>query len=336
MDNIKTDFSLKNHNTFKINVSTKRYTKFSNKKQLKEILNKVDKNQILILGGGSNILLTKNINGVVLHNNINGITVLKKDEKHVLVKVGAGEVWHDFVLWSVQQNYSGIENLALIPGSVGASPIQNIGAYGMEVKDTIEEVIAIEIKTGEIKSFKNIECEFQYRDSIFKNKIKGEYIITEVIFRLNKSHLNITSYGEVEKELKKLKLNANPKNISTAIINIRSRKLPDPQKLANCGSFFKNPIIETSQFEILKKRYPNIIGYNISEKKIKLAAGWLIDNAGLKGYRIGDAGVHINQALVLVNYGDSTGEDILNLSNIVKNKIWAMYNVELENEVTIL
>ena len=262
--------------------------------------------------------------------------MLKKDDKHVLVKVGAGEVWHNFVLWSVQQNYSGIENLALIPGSVGASPIQNIGAYGIEVKDTIEEVIAIEIKTGKIKKFKNIECEFQYRDSIFKNKIKGKYIITEVIFRLNKSHLNITSYGEVEKELKELKLNANPKNISTAIINIRSRKLPDPQKLANCGSFFKNPTIETSEFEILKKKYPNIIGYKISEKKIKLAAGWLIDNAGLKGYRIGDAGVHINQALVLVNYGRSTGEDILKLSNIVKNKIRTMYNIELENEVTIL
>ena len=336
MDSIKTDFSLKNHNTFKINVSAKRYTKFSSTKQLKEILNKVDKNQILILGGGSNILLTKNINGVVLHNNINGITVLKKDDKHVLVKVGAGEVWHNFVLWSVQQNYSGIENLALIPGSVGASPIQNIGAYGIEVKDTIEEVIAIEIKTGRIKNFKNIECEFQYRDSIFKNKLKGKYIITEVIFRLNKSHLNITSYGEVEKELKELKLNSNPKNISTAIINIRSRKLPDPQKLANCGSFFKNPTIETNQFKILKKKYPNIIGYKISEKEIKLAAGWLIDNAGLKGYRIGDAGVHINQALVLVNYGESTGEDILNLSNIVKNKIRTMYNVELENEVTIL
>jgi UDP-N-acetylmuramate dehydrogenase len=336
MDDIKTDFSLKNHNTFKINVSAKTYIRFSSTKQLKEILAKVGKDQILVLGGGSNILLTKNINGVVLHNNINGITVLKKDDKHVVVKVGAGEVWHNFVLWSVQQNYSGIENLALIPGSVGASPIQNIGAYGIEVKDTIEEVIAIEIKTGKIKTFKNIECEFQYRDSIFKNKIKGKYIITEVIFRLNKSHLNITSYGEVEKELKELKLNANPKNISTAIINIRSRKLPDPQKLANCGSFFKNPTIETSEFEILKKKYPNIIGYKISEKKIKLAAGWLIDNAGLKGYRIGDAGVHINQALVLVNYGRSTGEDILKLSNIVKNKIRTMYNIELENEVTIL
>ncbi len=336
MDNIKTDFSLKKYNTFQINVSAKKYTKFSTIKQLKKTLNKCNKNEILILGGGSNILLTKDINGIVLHNDIKGITILKEDKNHVFVKVGAGEVWHDFVLWSVKQNLSGIENLALIPGSVGASPIQNIGAYGTEVKDTIEEVIAIEIKTRKTKKFKNIECEFQYRDSIFKNRIKGEYIITEVIFKLNKFHLNITSYGEVEKELNELKLNANPKNISTAIINIRNRKLPNPQELANCGSFFKNPTIETSQFNILKRKYPNIIGYKISEKKIKLAAGWLIENAGLKGYRISDAGVHANQALVLVNYGESTGEEILNLSKIVKNKIQTMYNIELENEVTIL
>ncbi len=336
MDNIKTDFSLKKYNTFQINVSAKKYTKFSTIKQLKKTLNKCNKNEILILGGGSNILLTKDINGIVLHNDIKGITVLKEDKNHVFVKVGAGEVWHDFVLWSVKQNLSGIENLALIPGSVGASPIQNIGAYGTEVKDTIEEVVAIEIKTRKTKKFKNIECEFQYRDSIFKNRIKGEYIITEVIFKLNKFHLNITSYGEVEKELNELKLNANPKNISTAIINIRNRKLPNPQELANCGSFFKNPTIETSQFKILKRKYPNIIGYKISEKKIKLAAGWLIENAGLKGYRISDAGVHTNQALVLVNYGESTGEEILNLSKIVKNKIQTMYNIELENEVTIL
>lgn len=336
MCTIKNNFSLKKYNTFGIDVSTKYYAKFSSNEELLEILSKINTQQFMILGGGSNILFTKDIDKAVLHNDIKGINLTKEDEKHVWVEVGAGEVWHDFVLWSVKNNYSGIENLALIPGSVGASPIQNIGAYGLEVKDSIEEVITTEFKNGITKKFNNRECEFKYRDSVFKNQYKGKYVITKVVFRLNKQHLNITSYGDVARELKDLNLTANPKNISTAIINIRNKKLPNPKDLANCGSFFKNPTIKKSEFKKLKNKFPNIVGYSVSENKIKVAAGWLIDNVGLKGYRTGDAGVHKNQALVLVNYGNASGQDILHVANMIKEKIKATYNIKLENEVTIL
>ncbi|MAM05209.1 MAG: UDP-N-acetylenolpyruvoylglucosamine reductase [Flavobacteriales bacterium] len=335
MNYIKKNFSLKNYNSFKLDVTTSTFAKFSSLEQLNYLLKKNNK-KLLILGGGSNLLFTKNFEGTILYNNICGISIIKENKQHITVKVGAGELWDNFVSWSVNNNYSGIENLALIPGNVGACPIQNIGAYGMEVKDTIEKVIAVEIKSNKIKEFKNVDCKFKYRESIFKKKLKNKYIITHVLFKLSKSHLNITSYGDVSNELKKLKLETNPKNISLAVSNIRNKKLPNPKQLANCGSFFKNPTITRQKFEKLKKKFPEIIGYQISEQKIKIAAGWLIDNAGMKGYRIGDAGVHKNQALVLVNYGNASGKDILNLAKIIKKKIKEIYNIELKNEVTII
>jgi UDP-N-acetylmuramate dehydrogenase len=239
-------------------------------------------------------------------------------------------------MWSLSQELSGIENLALIPGTVGASPVQNIGAYGMEVKDTIHKVMAFEISTQKTKTFNNTDCKFAYRNSIFKGELKNKYIITKVEFKLSKTAINKTNYGTIEEELKNLNLEASVKNIAEAVINIRSRKLPNPAELGNSGSFFKNPIIETSQFEQLKKEFPEMVGYKITESTTKIAAGWLIDNAGLKGYRKADAGVHKNQALVLVNYGNASGKDIINLAKEVQQKIKDKYGIRIEAEVNIL
>ncbi|MDP7567897.1 MAG: UDP-N-acetylmuramate dehydrogenase, partial [Flavobacteriales bacterium] len=284
----------------------------------------------------SNILLTKDFEGLILHNKIEGICILEDNENDITVEVGGGVDWHDFVMWSLSQELSGIENLALIPGTVGASPVQNIGAYGMEVKDTIHKVMAFEISTQKTKTFNNTDCKFAYRNSIFKGELKNKYIITKVEFKLSKTALNKTNYGAIEEELKNLNLEASVKNIAEAVINIRSRKLPNPAELGNSGSFFKNPIIETSQFEQLKKEFPEMVGYKITESTTKIAAGWLIDNAGLKGYRKADAGVHKNQALVLVNYGNASGKDIINLAKEVQQKIKDKYGIRIEAEVNIL
>ena len=281
-------------------------------------------------------MLTKNYDGLVFANEIKGIEIVSENENHTIIKVGAGEIWHDFVLWSIENNLSGIENLALIPGLVGASPMQNIGAYGMEVKDVIESVDYVEINSGNKKTMENSACNFGYRDSIFKHELKGEVVLTKVIFKLSKTPLNKTTYGAIADELKNLKKEASPKNIAEAVINIRSRKLPNPAELGNSGSFFKNPIIKTSMFEELKKEFPAIVGYNVSEIETKIAAGWLIDNAGLKGYRKGDAGVHKNQALVLVNYGKATGLEIINLAKEIQNMVKTKYGIQIEPEVNIL
>ena len=335
---IKENYSLKNHNTFGIDVKAKYFATFNSEKELTKLLKSeiAQKELLFILGGGSNILLTKDFNGIVLANEIKGIEVISENDNHTTIKVGAGEIWHDFVLWSISNNLSGIENLALIPGLVGASPMQNIGAYGMEVKDVIESVDYIEIKSRKKKTIENSACNFEYRDSIFKHELKEEVIITKVIFTLSKTPLNKTTYGAIEDELRNLKKEASPKNITEAVINIRNRKLPSPSELGISGSFFKNPIIETSQFEELKKEFSEIVGYNVSEKKTKIAAGWLIDNAGLKGYRKGDAGIHKNQALVLVNYGKATGLEIINLAKKIQKVVKEKYNIEIELEVNIL
>ena len=252
------------------------------------------------------------------------------------MEVGGGVNWHEFVMWSVSQELSGVENLALIPGTVGASPIQNIGAYGMEVKETIHKATALEIATQEIKTFSNEDCNFEYRNSIFKEELKNKFIITKVEFKLSKTPLNKTTYGAIEEELKTLNLEANPKNIADAVINIRNRKLPNPSEIGNSGSFFKNPIISTERFEELQKEFPNIVGYKMGETETKVAAGWLIDNAGLKGYRKGDAGVHKNQALVLVNYNNASGQDIINLSELVQEVILEKYGISIEAEVNFI
>ena len=335
MNGFKNNYCLKNLNSFGVNAKSKFFKSFSSENDLVEIMSSktFEENKILILGGGSNILFTKNFDGLILQNKINLISIIDEDDLSTTVEVGGGVNWHDFVLWSVNRNLSGIENLALIPGSVAASPVQNIGAYGMEVKDTITKVHTFDIAQGTKKIFNNKQCKFNYRDSIFKSELKNKKVITKVEFKLSKTALNIISYGNIKKELKK---DPSPMNIAELIIKIRQQKLPDPIKIGNSGSFFKNPVISLLKFKKIKKKFPEIISYKVTENKIKIAAGWLIEDAGLKGHREGDAGVHKNQALVLVNHGKSTGKEILTLSNMIKDVIFKKYDIMLETEVNII
>tara|TARA_B100001250_G_scaffold69116_1_gene55430 strand:- start:6111 stop:7127 length:1017 start_codon:yes stop_codon:yes gene_type:complete len=332
------NYCLKEHNTFGINVKAKYFSKFESTEELKEIINSeiYNRNKTFILGEGSNILLTKDFNGLILHNKITGIDILNDNQRYTIVTVGGGVNWHEFVTWSVNKGLSGIENLALIPGTVGASPVQNIGAYGMEVKDSITKVHAFEIKKKKTKVFTNKECKFEYRTSVFKESLKTKMIITQVEFKLLKTALNKIAYGDIKEELNILKLKPSPRNIAHAVINIRNRKLPNPAEIGNSGSFFKNPIISTNKFESLKIKFPKIVGYKASKCETKLAAGWLIDNAGLKGYRKGDAGVHKHQALVLVNYKEAHGKEILQLARKIQDAILEKYGIKIEPEVNIL
>lgn len=284
------------------------------------------------------MLLTSDIDTLVIHVDIKGISVDKDLEEEVYVTVNAGENWHEFVLWCIEQNYGGLENLSLIPGNVGTCPIQNIGAYGVEVKDTITKVEAIEIASGKRVEFSNQECKFQYRDSIFKNESKGKYILTAVSFKLTKkNHTLNTSYGAIESFLKEKNiLTPTIRDISNAVITIRQSKLPDPEEIGNSGSFFKNPVISQTQFEQLLQKYPTIPSYTISESEVKVPAGWLIEQAGFKGQRFGDAGVHEKQALVLVNYANASGKEILELAQKIKTSILDLFNISLEIEVNII
>lgn len=290
----------------------------------------------MVLGGGSNILLTKDVKGTILKNEITGISIIEEDDRKAIVKVGGGVIWHDFVMWSIKQGLCGIENLSLIPGSVGAAPMQNIGAYGVELKSVFKALHALHIESKTLKIFNKEDCQFGYRHSIFKSTLKGQYIICDVTFELNKIHKFNTSYGAVEQELATMGEDVSLQSISQAIINIRQRKLPDPDKIGNSGSFFKNPTVPNSQFEILKRNYPNIVGYSNGNDSTKVAAGWLIDQAGWKGFRKGDAGVHKHQALVLVNYGNAKGQEILALSKEIQASVFEKYGILLESEVNII
>lgn len=330
------NISLKNYNTFGIDVKAKRFVTIHTIADLQELLSQ--ENDLFLLSGGSNMLLTHDIEKLVVHIDIKGISIENEDENFVEITVNAGENWHEFVLWCVEKNYGGIENLSLIPGKVGTCPIQNIGAYGVEVKDTITKVTVVEIETGKIKTFTNEECNFGYRDSIFKNDQKDSVIIVAVSFRLSKNnHVFHTSYGAIEDELKYQK-NYFPtlKNISDAVISIRKSKLPDPKELGNSGSFFKNPVISNTHFEKLQLKFPNIPKYKISDTEVKVPAGWLIEQAGFKGRRFGNCGVHEKQALVLVNYGNASGVEILNLAKKVQETILEKFEIELEIEVNII
>ena len=330
------NYSLKNLNSFGINVSAKYFTGFKNTNELVEILATANENK-LILGGGSNILFTKNFNGLILKNEIEGIEIIKEDEKYIYVKAGAGVGWHSFVLYCIENNFAGAENLSLIPGSVGASPMQNIGAYGVELKNIFYELKAFHINDKKLVTFTNKDCEFGYRESVFKNKLKGQFVITSVTFRLNKIPVYNTSYGAIETELQKMGIQSpSIKSISDAVIRIRKSKLPDPKIIGNAGSFFKNPTVINIEFQNLKMEYPGIVGYAVGENETKLAAGWLIEKAGFKGYRLNDAGCHEKQALVLVNYGNATGEEILHLSEKVINAVKLMFDVTLHKEVNIV
>ena len=334
--NIQKNILLKKYNTFGISVNAKRFISVDSVYELQQIL-KVEKD-IFLISGGSNMLLTKDIEKLVVHIDIKGVSIDNEDDNAAYLTVNAGENWHEFVLWCVSENYGGIENLSLIPGNVGTCPIQNIGAYGVEVKDTITKVEALDIETGKLVQFSNNDCNFGYRNSIFKNEVKGKYIITSVSFKLTKNNHNLnSSYGAIETELS-LKKISNPslKDISEAVIAIRKSKLPDPKEIGNSGSFFKNPVITTTQFLKLQKEHANIPNYTISDREVKIPAGWLIEQAGFKGKRYGEFGVHDKQALVLVNYGNATGEEIYQLAEKIKETIIKKFEITLEIEVNII
>ncbi|MCH3882706.1 MULTISPECIES: UDP-N-acetylmuramate dehydrogenase [Tenacibaculum] len=334
--NIQHNISLKKYNTFGISVNAKRFISVTSVYQLQQLL-KVEKD-IFLISGGSNMLLTKDINKLVVHIDIKGISIDRENHNDIYLTVNAGENWHEFVLWCVSQNYGGIENLSLIPGNVGTCPIQNIGAYGVEVKDTITKVEAIEIETGKLVQFSNKECNFGYRNSIFKNEAKGKYVLTSVSFQLTKGNHNLnTSYGAIETELTSKNIeNPSLKDISNAVIAIRESKLPDPKKIGNSGSFFKNPVISKEQFEKLQDKFPNIPSYKVSDSEVKVPAGWLIEQSGFKGKRFGEFGVHEKQALVLVNYGNATGKEIFELAQKIQKTVLDSYQISLEIEVNII
>lgn len=334
--NIQENISLKTFNTFGIDATAKRFVSITSVYHLQELLKK-EKN-IFLISGGSNMLLTKNIEQLVVHLDCKGISIDKEDEDFVYLTVNSGENWHDFVLYCVEQNYGGVENLSLIPGNVGTCPIQNIGAYGVEVKDVITKVEAVEIASTKLHTFANKDCKFGYRNSIFKNEAKNKYAITSVSFKLTKqNHTLNTSYGAIETELASKNItNPSLKEVSNAVIAIRKSKLPDPKKIGNSGSFFKNPVISKSHFLELQNQYPNIPSYIISEDEIKVPAGWLIETAGFKGKRFGNYGVHEKQALVLVNYGNATGKEIYALAQKIKETILNQFSIHLEIEVNII
>ncbi len=330
--------SLKFYNTFGIDVKAKSLISVESIEELISVLKKNYAEDLFILGGGSNMLLTKNIDATVIHIDIKGIEVIRETEEFVFIKVNAGENWHEFVLYTLEKNWGGLENLSLIPGNVGTSPIQNIGAYGVELKDYFISCDVVDIQTLEVVNFTKDECEFEYRNSIFKNRVKGKYIITSVVFKLRKTnHKLLTNYGAINESLKELGVdNPSIQDISNAVIKIRQQKLPNPTELGNSGSFFKNPVVTVQEFEVLKTQFPEIPNYPVGKNSIKIPAGWLIDKAGLKGYREGDAGVHKNQALVLVNYGEATGQEILSLARKIQAKILSQFKIQLEPEVNII
>lgn len=333
------NISLKPFNTFSIDEKAKYFASFTTTGELAELLNYKPQtvNHNLILGGGSNILFTKNFDGLVLKNELRGIELIKEDAHHYYVKAAAGENWHTLVMYCINRNYAGIENLSLIPGNVGASPMQNIGAYGVELKDVFESLEAMNRNDLSIHTFSANDCAFGYRESIFKKKYKDEFVILNVTFRLNKQLQFNTSYGAIEQELESMGVKElSIQNISQAVINIRSSKLPNPAEIGNAGSFFKNPIITKEHSDELKKIYTDIPGYAAGELNVKLAAAWLIEQCGWKGYRNNDAGVHTKQALVLVNYGNAPGKEVYELSEKIMQSVHDKFNVQLEREVNIV
>ena len=335
---IQHQFSLKKHNTFGIEAKAKQFVAIHTLEELKEILELKKSDKKFILGGGSNMLLTKDIDALVIHIDLKGKKIIKENEDFVWVESQAGENWHEFVLWTIDHNFGGLENMSLIPGNVGTTPVQNIGAYGTEIKDTFVSCEAIAVKDQVIKTFTKEECRFGYRESIFKNEAKDQYIITSVVFKLTKNNHQInTSYGDIISELAKNNItNPSLKEVSNAVIAIRQSKLPDPKELGNSGSFFKNPILLKSEFEPIKQQFPEMKYYEISETEVKVPAGWLIEQAGFKGKRFGDAGVHKNQALVLVNYGNATGAEILQFSRNIQEIILKKFGIRIEAEVNII
>jgi len=335
---IEKNKSLKAFNTFGIDTKARSFIAAESTSEIIRILKEHQNETLFILGGGSNMLLINDIDALVVHINSKGIEVVSETNNTVQVKVMAGENWHDFVLYCIRKNYGGVENMSLIPGNVGTAPIQNIGAYGVELKDVFVSCEAVSIATQQIQTFSKDDCNFDYRNSIFKNEAKGKYIITSVSFELTKQHHTLhTSYGAIEEAL----LVNNIKDptiadISDAVISIRKSKLPDPKELGNSGSFFKNPVVDAATFQKFRARFPKAPFYEVSPTQFKIPAGWLIEQTGLKGKRFGDAGVHAKQALVLVNYGNASGQDIWDLAQLIQKKVKEAFDIYIEPEVNII
>ncbi len=336
--NIQENISLKPYNTFGIDVKARYFLEITGLAQLQKVLELKAYPERFIISGGSNLLLTKDIDALVMYINLKGKTIVEEDESSVEIKAMAGENWHELVMWCLDQGFGGLENLSLIPGNTGTAPIQNIGAYGVELKDVFVSCAAMEIATGELVSFDLDACEFDYRDSIFKRRAKNKYIITSVNLRLTKkNHELSTQYGAIENELKKKEIvYPTIKDISNAVIAIRQSKLPDPKVLGNSGSFFKNPVLTKKKLEKLLKKYPDAPHYEVGKDTFKVPAGWLIEQCGLKGKRFGDAGVHEKQALVLVNYGNASGQEILDLAYRVQKEVLDKFAINIEPEVNII
>ncbi len=336
---IQKEHPLKYLNSFNVPASARYFTEVEKIENLQQLLSEsvFKENSHLILGGGSNILFSKNYNGLVILNKIGGINILMEDEENVLISAGGGEIWDDLVTFCINRNLGGIENLALIPGTVGAAPIQNIGAYGVELKDSFHSLKAISLKSGEEIEFNQSDCEFGYRDSIFKSKVKGEFFIYEVVLRLSKNPTLNISYSSLLEEFEisgEEKLNVIL--VSELVKQVRRSKLPEPSEIGNAGSFFKNPEVDELIWNQLQTEYPDLHFYKLENNSYKIPAGWLIEKCGLKGYRSGNVGTYPNQALVIVNYGAESGEEIIKFAEMIKSKVMEKFQIELKPEVNII
>ena len=338
MIQIQENASLRAYNTFGIDAIARHFVSVKSIDELREAVLLNDYPEKFVLGGGSNILITAPIEALVIHMDIKGIRTLWENEEHIALKVMAGEIWHPFVLWALERGYGGLENLSLIPGQVGTAPIQNIGAYGVELKDVFLECDAMSLETAKMKTFSKEECGFGYRDSYFKKEGKGQYVITSVSFTLTKKNHHIhTEYGAIRQELEKQGITVpGIKDVSEAVIAIRSSKLPDPVILGNSGSFFKNPVIPKARYSEIKLKEPELPGYSMDDGTVKVPAGWLIEQCGFKGYREGDAGVYGKQALVLVNHGKASGSNLLALAREIQSAVNRKFNIRIDPEVNII
>lgn len=331
------DYSLKHLNTFGIDANAQHFAEVHSLHELQAVLRQ-RLQPILVLGGGSNMLLTKDVPGLVLKNSLPGIEVVRTFKNKVWVEVGGGVVWHDFVMWAVTHGYGGVENMSLIPGSVGAAPVQNIGAYGVELKDVLVRLTAVDLQTGAQRSFSNQACRFGYRDSIFKREAKGKYCITSVVFSLTQTQHRINiSYGDIRKTLEANGVQSpGIADVSRAVVQIRSSKLPDPAQIGNCGSFFKNPETDRSVLDRILVAYPQAPHYDLPDGRVKIPAGWLIEQCGWKGKRVGNTGSYEKQALVLVNYGGATGQEVQQLALDIIASVEERFGIRLEAEVNMI
>ena len=336
MNNIASNFSLKNYNTFNIDVKSDKFISINSEDQLINFLSQYkNEENIFVLGGGSNVLFSKDYKGTIVHISIKGKKIIEELDDSIIIEVNSGENWHEFVKWSIENNYGGIENLSLIPGNVGAAPIQNIGAYGVELKDVFDSCRVLSINSKKIQHYNKDECQFDYRTSVFKSKPKNKYIILSIRLKLTKEpHSYNLSYDSLKDRFKGKEINLS--NISEEIIKIRESKLPDPKKIGNCGSFFKNPFIDSMKLDKLLEKYPELPYHKSHNGLYKIPAAWLIEKMGFKEKNLGDAGVYINQPLVVVNNGNASGSDILNFTNSIKKSVQEEFNIDLEEEVNII